>query len=542
MQGPCNNNKETTCSSCESSAATVTCQNCGVLCDACSKQLHSMKVLSWHTPSPISGPHQHATHNGPGTTAGATAAAPSTKHVAEKETLCPVHGKELDMFCVKDDVPVCAQCLLLGPHRDPTTCTPHACESTNDAVARMRRQLGDGKAFLSTLGDTLCARKSRLAAEQRRVDERVESAKAEVRNIFDALRAALGDRENELIAEIETWHCEKAANIKRLIDQVDASSTEISQSQSALNKVELLPSFPFLQSCKRSLDINTTCFRANQVPAEEPPEEIDFCAIGAQSITQQITSFGVIATGVSIAHSSFSASPQQSYLGVADTIVIKVTPSLCRKNGQTANETAASKVPLQLIACFANDPNGLLRTVPVKVNGLSVEVGPCTQPGTHKLSLQLHPFVTPVIVTLNVTPVVVAIGKSNATYPGYRMMTLRDFTQEPMKTRVFDVASAHGGAFLSLASFTPNNICLIQEGFVEFGGASKYLQATSTYATGDTAPVGQWNVCYLYQDTGRTFSQLRAEPVTSNGRSAEPYKSDTIPALFVSDIPSTRNS
>ncbi|KAH3767550.1 hypothetical protein Pelo_579 [Pelomyxa schiedti] len=494
-----------------------------------------MKVLSWHTPCPISEPQLSDVNNAPGTTAAAAAPAVSSAATTtrlEKEMQCAVHGKEMDLFCVKDDVVVCAHCLLKGPHIDPSTGVPHTSEPLETAVVRMRKQLGDGKAFLSELSDTLCARKTQLDAEQCRIAERCEAAKAEAHRQIATLRTALGERESQLISQIETLSSERVANIRRLSDQRDELSTQIAQSQSALKNVELLPSFPFLLSCKQSLETHVAPLRTIQLSAPGLDGEVEFYPPNPQFATQQIMSFGFISPGVCFKQSSFSASPQQCDVHITETTVIKVTSSLCDQNGQPVNETVASKIPLQLHACFVDSPSEDPR---VKVNGLSVEVGPFTKPGHHKLSLQLHPFVTPVVVTLDVRTLAIGIGRSTATYPGYRMMILSDFTEEPMKTRVFDIASAHGGAFQSLASFTPNNICLIQEGFVEFGGSDNYLQATSTYGTGDTAPVGQWNVCYLYKNTGRNFSQLRNEAVTARG----PARADAVPALFVSDTHSS---
>ncbi|KAH3767558.1 Phosphatidylserine decarboxylase proenzyme 2 precursor [Pelomyxa schiedti] len=325
------------CSSCDRAAATLSCQNCGLLCGPCSAQLHAMKVLSWHTPSPLSSPPPNAcNNNAPGTTATATSEVAAQKD-QKKKSRCAVHKKKLDLFCVKDEVAVCAHCLLLGPHRDSKTGMPHACESLDDAAQRMRRQLDDGRALLSKLGDAVCARKSQLALAQQRVDESCEAVKADVHKLFSQLREELRGRERVLISEIEAFNCEKVTNIKKLIEELDVPSAQIAQSQTEL---------------KNSFESHVTPFRTFRVPAEEPIEEIGFYTVQPQLVTQQITSLG--------------------------------------------------------------------------------------------------------------------IGRSNATYPGYRMITLADLTKEPMKRRIFDVASEHGGAFLSLASFTPSNVCQIQEGYVIF--------------------------------------------------------------------------
>ncbi|KAH3762209.1 actin beta/gamma 1 [Pelomyxa schiedti] len=491
----------TTCSNCDDAAATVSCEHCGLLCHPCSSQLHAMKALSWHTPSHLSSSETEtapmsAATSAPGTT---TASCMSETH---KKPRCAAHNKKLDLFCVKDEVAVCAHCMLLGPHRDPATGTPHACESLDQAAQRLRRKMDDERALLSKLGDAVCAGRNRLLLSQRRIDERCEAVKIDVYKSFSELRAEIGETERRLISEIETFNCEKAANIRKSIEELDALSGPIERSQLELKTVDLLPSLPFLQA----FGTHVTPFRTLQVPTEEPIEEIEFSAARVQAVTQQIASLSVITTGFSIKHSSFSVSPQQCNICIGDRTAIEVTPSLCDIDGRACDKAMASKIGLQLHAFFINEPNEQA----VKVNGLSVEVGPFAKSGHHKLSLQLHPFSTPVVVPLNVVSLI-AIGKSNATYPGYRMMTLIDLTEEPMKTKIFDAANANGGGLLSLDSFKPSDVCQIQEGYVQFGGSCKFLQATETFREGDTQPAGKWNACYLYSNTGRNFSQLRKE-------------------------------
>ena len=81
------------CSNCETAEATIDCSDCeAILCQICSKSIHSGKVYSLHQPVPFS----------------------PEKWGVRLFVRCPEHGKLWEFFCVSCKTLVCVNCCIVG--------------------------------------------------------------------------------------------------------------------------------------------------------------------------------------------------------------------------------------------------------------------------------------------------------------------------------------------------------------------------------------------------------------------------------------------
>ncbi|KAH3757310.1 hypothetical protein Pelo_10846 [Pelomyxa schiedti] len=521
------------CGSCEGSTATVECEHCGPLCDSCSKQLHANRALRSHAPSPLPVPLRGGTPTpaaapaGPGTTACEARAAE-----ARPAARCGLHKQcDLDMFCSQDSELVCARCLLLGPHRDPSTGVPHACVTIEEAEALRRAAVADELAFVSKLGGSIGYRKAEIISAQGASKLAYETVKGAIREHFDTLREALECRQAKLISEADRLYKDQDATFNELLASLEVSGEHTSQARLALQQLDSLTGLSFLQSHKQVFEARVSPCHSLQLPSV-PPLDVVFCP--SQIISaEQIATSGEFVFGISLSHSSFTVTPTKCDLGPGAKSVITVEPCFCDRNGRPVMESFHSKLAPQVQASFLEEPDAL-SPPPLNVKGWSVEVGPFEATGNHQISIKLHPLTAPAVtvpVQVHSSPkFVIAVGRSTGKYPGFRMVTEADLNKEPMKRWIFSTAKAHGGGLMSLESFTPSNVCRIQGGYVQFGGEYQFLQATKVHKSGSIAPQGNWNVCYLYPNTDRPFSKLRKQHVSFQRSGGG---DDTEPALFV---------
>jgi len=93
------------CDICETEVATICCLDCKkttLLCQECSDSKHSKEATKKHKFKPYNGQED-------------LKAQEETKSLSHAK--CPIHKKELSLFCKQDKVTVCEHCIIFGPHK-----------------------------------------------------------------------------------------------------------------------------------------------------------------------------------------------------------------------------------------------------------------------------------------------------------------------------------------------------------------------------------------------------------------------------------------
>jgi len=91
------------CDFCETKMATIRCLHCkksSILCDACFALKHSTDAMKGHKMEPYTGTKPS-----------------KSESVTPSESLCTMHQQERRYVCLQDNVTVCQDCLIIGPHK-----------------------------------------------------------------------------------------------------------------------------------------------------------------------------------------------------------------------------------------------------------------------------------------------------------------------------------------------------------------------------------------------------------------------------------------
>eukprot|EP01006_Ploeotia_vitrea_P055117 TRINITY_DN67960_c7_g4_i2.p1 TRINITY_DN67960_c7_g4~~TRINITY_DN67960_c7_g4_i2.p1 ORF type:complete len:584 (+),score=62.32 TRINITY_DN67960_c7_g4_i2:24-1775(+) len=165
--------KQILCGVCETTEATWECKECGFeLCTACKDDQHSRGRYKAHTVVPL----------------GALRKIQPAK--------CPTHSKDADLYCVKDETPVCIYCLHLGPH------VGHTCVALADAVRKATDDVKQQLKAAESRVDTLETAQQKLTKLLPDVEQQYDVATAEIKAEFKKLRTCIHRRETKILAAL----------------------------------------------------------------------------------------------------------------------------------------------------------------------------------------------------------------------------------------------------------------------------------------------------------------------------------------------------
>jgi hypothetical protein len=182
------------CGLCEHVKAAVDCVQCQVpLCGNCSEYLHQKGMYRQHTLNPLAG--------------GRTVPRPLRR--------CEEHNKELDLFCVEDEIIVCSHCLLVGSHQN------HRCISLKEASKLCKGQIGDKTEEVQAKRDRYAEGKSILEERVPQVHRRFTAATECIVDRFAELRAVLEERERDMVEKMCTVRDAKLYLLTRQIAELD---------------------------------------------------------------------------------------------------------------------------------------------------------------------------------------------------------------------------------------------------------------------------------------------------------------------------------
>ncbi|KAJ4461680.1 putative influenza virus NS1A-binding protein [Paratrimastix pyriformis] len=114
---------------------------------------------------------------------------------------CKLHGELLRMFCCEDQVPVCSQCLFVGPHRDEATGQPHAALALEQGCEAVRALMGQLEEALKERALKVAHLLQQNQHTHARLEESAQGALAQIDGLFEGLLAAVTARRLDLRAQ-----------------------------------------------------------------------------------------------------------------------------------------------------------------------------------------------------------------------------------------------------------------------------------------------------------------------------------------------------
>uniref|UniRef100_A0A7S4LM16 B box-type domain-containing protein n=1 Tax=Eutreptiella gymnastica TaxID=73025 RepID=A0A7S4LM16_9EUGL len=191
------------CGVCEEAPAAFDCEQCGFeLCESCRNTQHQKGKFKAHTVVPLG------------------------QWSKARPKLCPLHRKDLDLFCVKDQCTVCIYCLQLsGDHQH------HQVISMAEAVTRAKEEVEE-------VMQAIQQKATRMAADVTTIpslENRYAALEQEVSQFFSQVEAALHQRHEELRKEIEAARTEV---LKDVMTQQGKMRSVAQQLQQTLDKCQ----------------------------------------------------------------------------------------------------------------------------------------------------------------------------------------------------------------------------------------------------------------------------------------------------------------
>eukprot|EP00727_Mastigamoeba_balamuthi_P005212 m51a1_g1469 hypothetical protein (454) ;mRNA; r:243627-245295 len=254
--------------------------------------LHSNRALSSHRRSPFS-------CSPPVALVAPAAASPSRRRESvctpyetpESVPSCPLHpGEELLLFCTADQRPVCAHCVVFGPHQS------HQCEKLQSAEPLARARLQQLTAEI----ESLCAYSKRVvaqcelcASELTMVLSKRMSLEMRAHDVFARVRAAVEAREAAVVAETARLIEERraaafgaAAAWQEFESRARAAAQSSSAALSTTSPVRFMEEAP--PQLERCLALETAHDRLPRVPSSN---SLDFVA-NVQTLAVVVCTFG----------------------------------------------------------------------------------------------------------------------------------------------------------------------------------------------------------------------------------------------------------
>eukprot|EP00667_Euglena_gracilis_P010585 EG_transcript_10776 len=187
------------CGNCEEETASFACRECGFeLCPDCKLTQHQRGKYKSHTIVPLG------------------------EWSKSKPELCPLHCKDLDLYCLKDECAVCIYCLQLsGEHRD------HQVVGLADAVQRAKGEVANlvaqAQQRVAGLSQSVAHRKSLLAKVEGDVDElcqRIDSYFAELTDVVAQQHQRLIEEARGIGAARVTFLGEETGKMSSVAEQL----------------------------------------------------------------------------------------------------------------------------------------------------------------------------------------------------------------------------------------------------------------------------------------------------------------------------------
>ncbi|XP_066529532.1 tripartite motif containing 35-28 [Hoplias malabaricus] len=173
------------------------------------------------------------------------------------EVLCGLHQRELQLFCVKDEAPICVECVTLHSGHDFLPLdqgVPFCKEELNMKIIILTQKLESFKRMKKRYGDTTTF-----------VQNQSEEAEKQIKQEFERLHQILNDEETRRIRALKKEEEEKKQIIKEKIDSIAREIMSLSE---------------LIQSVKREMGAEDLVFLQNfqslkrraQWTSEDPPK------------------------------------------------------------------------------------------------------------------------------------------------------------------------------------------------------------------------------------------------------------------------------
>lgn len=174
---------------------------------------------------------------------------------------CKQHLEKLQLFCVKDNCPICVVCHTCGKHRG------HEVMYMEGAVEQYKEILTKRASTLRGELKAVIEYKHKKSKQLDEIKKSVESRRKGIISEFDLLRRLLNDEENRLLSELD-------AEEKMSTQEITAHLTSLSEQSSAADRViKDLEQRLTLQDAEFLRDIHSILKRTNfdlQLPEEQP--------------------------------------------------------------------------------------------------------------------------------------------------------------------------------------------------------------------------------------------------------------------------------
>ncbi|KAH3763048.1 tripartite motif-containing protein 60/61 [Pelomyxa schiedti] len=217
---------------------------------------------------------------------------------------CPEHNRPLDMFCIKDNIPVCSTCILSGAHQanqHPTITIQQASKERKEIITRQSQELSEK---IKVLEEALAA----VTKTKYDINENCGVALKDIEDTFSTLELILATRHKQLISEC----MEIAQTTEKIITlQQDHLERFLETAKTVLRSALKLRDTPHDFGVIRSFDSIERLISAlkSQLVYEKPccKSEINFTTI--KNLSEVIKSFGAVTFGVSASMSKFRVTP-----------------------------------------------------------------------------------------------------------------------------------------------------------------------------------------------------------------------------------------
>ena len=127
----------------------------------------------------------------------------------EKKEKCKIHGEEMNLFCIEDQVLVCSHCLLLGPHCKDRV--QHECCSAEEGKKRLQ--------------ETLSGDLETLKEKEKKIQEGIERAKTGIERIEIERQRVIGEIEVRFL-ELRHQLEERERTLKQECEEISDSKSE----------------------------------------------------------------------------------------------------------------------------------------------------------------------------------------------------------------------------------------------------------------------------------------------------------------------------
>ena len=213
---------------------------------------------------------------------------------------CPTHTRELEFFCVRCDVLICAYCQVSGSAHHG-----HDARSINDAHAAVQQEMQLVVAALDARAAEMRAAAAEVKAVGPAVEKAGQASAQQLDDFFDDLRNTLQRKHEQLRAELAALEAKKQAALAAQCQQLDAAVASLSAEAAECRRVAgsgalaLLSARPkeAVAALTRRADAALAAVRSTRLEAcVSASVPVDLSAQAAQALSD--SSFGWVGVAV----------------------------------------------------------------------------------------------------------------------------------------------------------------------------------------------------------------------------------------------------